>query len=255
MEGKALAEKLLVGEVFLFALCIVGFALGCLVHDVDKLILRIIAESCKQKIGNAAIRIQNEHDLARLACHLACQHVVLIGHVATVRGRLLERGDQHRNKGRVLTEFGLLQHRGIQRGQSADGKLSCLPRLIRKGCINAVGKIYIVSEDHIRIIRFGHGAYETDIRLRDLVFEDHGIGRILHFCNVFEHGVDKDLTVLLLDLVKIDRGHNIRDRLEVIRRFRNIDRVARKHIVLHGGNVALDTRGQRKHQGNTDNTD
>ena len=60
-----------------------------LIYDVDKLLLGVIAESCKKHVGEAIVTVENEHYLVLFCSHLTYNVVLMLDILLIVR-RLLE---------------------------------------------------------------------------------------------------------------------------------------------------------------------
>ena len=272
VPGELVADKVIVVELGLVdrgvvvlgvvdcTVCdlLIGGLCGVLVDKVVELCLAEDTETGKKEVGDLLILREDDHYLVIVIGNLAVDIVLRLDVVGVVRS-LLKVGSKLGNVAGIRLVLGLLEHRGVDCGKCGNrdfgGHLVTVFVKVGEVNVNRVVKVKTVVEGHRTVILLRHRLYIVDIVTVDVILDEEVCGHLGHRCNVLDKRVDVDLVLLGKLALFLCILHHIADDAEVIGGLVNLDGVARKHIVLHCGNIALDTRGERKNKCDTDDTD
>ena len=164
--------------------------------------------------------------------------------------------DKHADIGSILLIIGLGEDAGVNVTDVRERvDATVLALLFRKGRVDVVLDIdVVIKEQGSGDIVLRHITHELHIVLVDLVLDERVFHRGLRFRDIFNQGSDIDMLFeLFLDFISL-RAHHAHHRRHVTRLLSDGDRVAREHIVLHRGDISLDTRGEGKHKRDADDT-
>ncbi len=91
--------------------------------------------------------------------------------------------------------------------------------------------------------------------MRDVVLDDEFVGGFRVADERVDHGIDVDVAVLSHEILFLLGRHRTHQRAHIVGALGNRDRITRQHIVLHIGDISLQTVRQRQHQRNADYAD